>query len=113
MSSKLGLILSMFFVALFFGFSVDLTTIQYVYSALDSKATVISYKISKHGSLEESFVKSIEAEYNVSFTCLDNCNPQYGDVVNYKISTEITPLIISTRAMKLSVKRSAVIGINA
>ena len=42
MSSKLGLILSMMFVIMFFLFGVDLICIQYVYSDLDAKSISIS-----------------------------------------------------------------------
>lgn len=113
MSSKLGLILSMFFIALFFAFSVDLTSVQYFYSSLENKAITISYKISRHGALDKNFIQDIQNEYHVLFTCLSNCNPQYGDVVNYKISTAFKPLIISAHEMELSLQRSAVVGIYA
>ena len=42
MSYKIGLILSMMFVALFFLFGADLITLESVYSGLDAKANNIS-----------------------------------------------------------------------
>ena len=43
MSSKIGTILSMLFVVLFFLFGTDLLCLQYTYSELDSKGISIAY----------------------------------------------------------------------
>ena len=50
MSSKIGTILSLIFVSIFFIFGIDLLTIQVAYANLDSKAISISYLISKRGT---------------------------------------------------------------
>ena len=110
MSSKIGLILSMLFVAMFFLFGVDLICIQFVFSDLDAKSISISYQISQHGGLDIEFINQIEATYKVDFKCLNNCNPLFGDIVDYQISTDYSPLIISTDVMHLTVYRSAAIG---
>lgn len=110
MSSKLGLIFSLLFVFMFFALGTDLISVQYAISALDSKATAISYQIARHGNLEPTFVSAIESKYNVTFTCVDNCSPMFGDVVEYIISTEIQPMIMSAHEMTISIKRTAIIG---
>ena len=56
MSYKIGLILSMVFVAMFFLFGADLISIQSVYSSLDSKANNISYLISRSGVIDEELI---------------------------------------------------------
>jgi len=113
MSSKLGLIFSLIFVFMFVAMGTDLISVQYAISALDSKATAISYRIAKHGSLDSSFIKNIENEFNISFQCTGNCTPLFGDVVEYIISTEIQPMIMSAHEMTISIKRTAIIGFYA
>ena len=110
MSYKFGLMLSMLFVLMFFTLGVDIINVQFVMSDLDAKSIAISYIISEHGKLDKRTIIKIESTYQVEFTCLDNCNPQFGDVVNYKISREITPIVINRGPMEVSIVRSAVIG---
>lgn len=113
MSSKVGLILSLIFVVLFVAFGIDMINVQFAYSSLDSKCVAISYRISKNGSLNKVFIQSIEQEYDVEFTCVGNCNPLFGDVVTYQVSTYIDALIISTSAVKVTIERTAIIGFYA
>ncbi len=110
MSSKLGLLLSMIFVTLFFAFGLDLIAIQTIYSDLDAKSVAISYKISKYGTVNEEVKNYIEVTYGVNFRCIDNCSPLFGDTVTYIISKDYKPIIIKNEAMTISVKRNAVIG---
>ena len=110
MSSKLGIMLSMIFITIFFAFGLDLVSIQFIYNDLDSKSIAISYEISRYGTLNESFKDSLEQKYNVSFTCKSYCTPMFGDVVTYVISKDYKPLIINKDTMTISVERNAVIG---
>ena len=110
MSSKLGLVLSMIFVTMFFAFGLDLICIQFIYNDLDAKSVAISYKISQYGTINESFKQSIEETFNVTFTCTNNCSPMFGDTVTYVIAKEYKPMIINKDTMTISVKRNAVIG---
>ena len=110
MSSKIGLLLSMIFAAMFIAFAADLICIQFAYSNLDSKSVNISYLISNYGTIDEPLVNQIETTYNVDFMCLSNCNPKFGDTVNYQISSTYTPFIIKNTPMKIALKRSAIIG---
>ena len=110
MSSKLGLVLSMIFVTLFFAFGLDLITIQFIYNDLDAKSVAISYKISEYGTINNSIKQNIESTFNVNFTCVSNCSPMFGDVVTYVISKEYKSIIIDKNTMTISVERNAVIG---
>lgn len=110
MSSKFGLILSMFFVVAFLLFGIDMIGIQFIYSELDQKAISISYLISKRGNIDDEYITSLEMKYDVNFTCLTNCNPMFGDIVEYKLEDTYKPLVISNQEMVVSVYRSAVIG---
>lgn len=110
MSYKIGLILSMIFVSLFFAFGVDLLNIQFTYSDLDAKSTAISYQIAEHGLLDDDFIKNIESRYKVSFKCTDYCSPLFGDVVTYTLTKEIKTIVVSQGPMNISISRNAVIG---
>lgn len=110
MSYKVGLILSMVFVALFFAFGIDLVTIQFAFSNLDSVSVAVSYKLSNYGLVDETFISNIENTYHVSFTCLSNCTPSFGDVVEYTLARQINPIVISQDPMTIAIKRTAIIG---
>ena len=110
MSSKMGLILSMVFVFMFFAMGLDLISIQFIYNDLDAKSVAISYKISNYGTVNEEIKRSIEQTFDVKFTCVDNCSPLFGDTVTYVISKSYRPLVVSASEMNISVKRTAVIG---
>lgn len=110
MSYKLGFLLSISFVLMFFLLGVDLFSIQYAYGDLDAKSISISYRISQHGTLDAEFVASIENSYNVEFECLSNCSPMFGDIVEYRLSSSINTLVISNHHLTISLSRSTVIG---
>lgn len=110
MSSKLGLVLSMIFVTMFFAFGLDLVCIQFIYNDLDAKSIAISYKISEYGTINQSFVENIEQTFKVDFYCTSNCSPIFGDTVTYVIAKEYKPLIIKKESMTISIERNAVIG---
>ena len=110
MSSKLGLVLSMIFVTMFFAFGLDLICIQFIYNDLDAKSVAISYKISQYGTVNNTLKRNIEETFKVEFTCKSNCSPMFGDTVTYVISKQYKPMMISKDTMTISVERNAVIG---
>ena len=110
MSYKIGLLLSMIFVALFFVFGADLISLQSAYSMLDAKANNISYIISRNGVIDTDFMYYIETTFNVEFICDINPAPEFGEKIFYEIKTTYSPLIISDEEMTLSVKRMIIIG---
>ena len=110
MSSKIGLILSMIFVALFFLFGIDMITLQFSYSDLDSKGVTIGYHISKASELDNDYLSFLEDKYQVSIS-MDMSQPMsFGDVVEFIVIKKFDPIIISSTTMDLKVKRSAVRG---
>ena len=110
MSYKVGLMLSMVFVALFFLFGADLITLESVYSTLDAKANNISYLISRTGVIDDAFIDYVEESYAVTFECNKNTSPTFGEKVIYKISTSYRPLIISKSEMTISIQRMTIVG---
>ena len=110
MSYKIGLLLSMIFVALFFLLGADLISLQSAYSMLDAKANNISYIISRNGVIDTDFMYYIETTFNVDFVCDINLAPEFGEKIYYEIRTIYSPLVISKEEMTLSVKRMTIIG---
>lgn len=110
MSYKISFILSMVFVAMFFLFSGDMISLQFLYSDLDAKSVTISYLISDHGMLDGDFISYIENKYNVDFVSADNYYPLFGDEVTYVLATDYKPLIMSKENMRVSIQRTTVIG---
>lgn len=110
MSYKIGVLLSMIFVAMFFLFGADLLSIQSTYSALDAKSSNISYLISRTGVIDDDFKKHIEDIYHVTFNCDNNLSPTFGEEIIYSISTTYHPLIISKGEMVISISRMTVVG---
>lgn len=110
MSSKIGVLLSLVFVAMFTLLGCDMMSIQYVYSDLDAKAVMIGYHISKNGYVNDELIEAMESRYQVHFEYTNPESPMYGDVFDFVISEYYQPIIISKNKMTIRVKRSAVIG---
>lgn len=110
MSYKVGLILSMIFVALFFLFGADLITLESTFSVLDAKANNISYIISRNGVIDDEFINYIETTFSVDFDCPKNLSPAFGEKIIYQISTSYHPLVISKEEMTISIKRMTIVG---
>ena len=110
MSYKIGLLLSMIFVALFFLFGADLISIQSVYSSLDAKANNISYLISRNGVIDDNFINYIETTFLVDFDCQENLSPTFGEQITYVISVTYSPLVISQEDMVIKIQRMTVVG---
>ena len=110
MSYKISFILSMVFVCMFFLFSGDMISLQFIYSDLDAKSVTISYLISDHGMLDEQFINYIENKYDIDFVSADNLYPLFGDEVTYVIAKHYKPLIMSKEEMEISIKRTTIIG---
>lgn len=110
MSYKIGLLLSMIFVALFFLFGADLISLQSTFSLLDAKANNISYIISRNGVIDQNFINYISDYYDVTFNCDINLAPTFGEKITYTISTTYSPLVISQEEMVITVKRMTIIG---
>lgn len=110
MSYKVGVLLSMIFVTLFFLFGADLISIQSAYSSLDARASNISYLISRTGIIDDNFKDHIENTYHVTFNCENNLSPTFGEEIIYSISTTYHPLIITKGEMTISISRMTIVG---
>ena len=110
MQYKIGLILSTVFIVMFFMLGVDMLSIQFAFSDLDAKSTSIAYQIAQHGQIDNDFKSYLEQMYNLTISDISNQYPLFGEEVDYKLSKEITTILVSSGGMDISIRRSAVIG---
>lgn len=110
MSYKVSLIFSMVFVVMFFLFAGDMISLQFAYSNLDAKSVTISHLISESKTVDATFIEKVEEKYEVDFYLLNTSTPYFGDVVDYIIASEYKSIVISDKAITLSIKRSSVVG---
>ncbi len=110
MAYKIGLILSMLFIAQLFVFAGDLTSIQIIYTNLDAVSVVAGNLISSRGGLDDEIVNLVYEQSGGSIEAIGDETPMLGSIYEYKISREFTPWVISNNPMVISVTRSVVIG---
>ena len=110
MGSKIGLILSLIFVSIFFVLGGDLICLQYLYGDLDTKGVTISYLISKTGRVDDSYRLSLEEKYNVTLRYYITETPRIGDVIDFSIETTFNPIVLSNDSMTIKINRSAILG---
>ena len=111
MGNKLALILSLGIIFYAFLFGLDLTMIQICYSNLDSISTLASYRISKEGKITDSLIEYCN-ENKIVIEGVDNeIGYQKGDVYEYYLKKEYSPLVMGNEKMDLVIKRYAVISI--
>ena len=110
MSSKLGLMLSMIFVVMFFLLAGDMMCLSYAYSNIDSTSITIGYVIAKSGRVDEEFLTHLEEVYNVKFLTISPSHPSQGDIVDFVIYQNYDPLILSKDPITLKASRSTIIG---
>lgn len=110
MSSKLGTILSSLFIIFAFIFCCDLISLQFVYSDLDAKSINISYLISRNPNINDTFTSYIERKFKVSFQCQKKGAQSFGEEIEYVISRDFTPMVMSRESMTVSISRMTIVG---
>ena len=110
MAYKLGLILSMLFIAMLFVFAGDLTSVQIIYTNLDAVSVVAGNLISSRGGLDDEIVNLVYEQSGGNIEAIGDETPMLGSIYEYKISREYTPWVMSNKPMEISVTRSVVIG---
>ncbi len=115
MSSNVGLILSLLFVALVFLFGADLITIQVAYTSLENIANDIAFDIMWNVSYTSEYRENLAASLyddGITYTEIDSCHTDvcaYGETVSFNLSRTID-LFLFSNDMTISVSRSAVLG---
>ena len=110
MAYKLGMIISMLFLATLFVFTGDLISIQIIYTNLDAVSVVAGNLISIRGGIDQEIVNLVYEQSGGHIEALGDETPMLGAVYVYKISRDFTPWVMSNNPMEISVSRSVVIG---
>ena len=110
MGTNIATILSFLFITLFFILGVDLISVQVVFTDLDRIGVTFSYVIAKEGSINSTVIDNYCNKYNVRFTCLDNCTPKFGDIVEFNLVKSYKPILLSTDVLDITITRTTVIG---
>ena len=110
MAYKLGMIISMLFLATLFVFTGDLISIQIIYTNLDAVSVVAGNLISIRGGIDQEIVNLVYEQSGGHIEALGDETPMLGAVYEYKISRDFTPWVMSNNPMEISVSRSVVIG---
>ena len=110
MSSKIGLLISLVFFSLFFLLAVDVICIEYHYSYLDNKSTVIAHEISHVEVISDDLILDLENKHHVIISNISSRTPTYGEVIDFTIIKEYKPIIVSNEVMIIKVNRSTIVG---
>ena len=111
MSSKIGLILSLVFVTIFFAFAADIINIQYQYSALDSISVNINYLLANSKGSSIAVDNYLEQNYaNIKFQAITS-SVVLGEPFVYTLMVSYDPMFMNRGSiMDISIKRSVIIG---
>ena len=108
MSYKLGLLLSLVFLVVVFLFAGDMLCISAIRSDLDSIALTVSYRVSMDGKVSDETRKWVYE--NGATITIPYYAPRIGDIYTFEVSRQYKPIIISSEAMTITVKRSTIVG---
>ncbi|MCQ2772179.1 MAG: hypothetical protein MJ238_02740 [Bacilli bacterium] len=109
MASKLGFLLTLFFIVEVIAFSGDIYSVQAIHSSLDSAALTIAKRISLAGMITQEIVDLAERN-KATITPVTPGAVREGDIYVFTLSREYTPLVMSNSSITIGVTRSTVIG---
>lgn len=110
MAYKLGLLLSMVFVMQLFVFAGDMMSLQAIYTNLDAVSVVAGNLISTRGQIDDEIRYIVASQSGGIITSQATEAPKFGSVYAFEISRDFDPWVISNKPIRVSVKRSVVIG---
>ena len=109
MASKLGFLLSLFFVIEVVAYTGDLAAINGIYTKLDAISVTAAYQISLKQGLTQEIIEFVYRERGGVIEALET-NVPFGGTMRFKIYRSYDSLIVSKEPMIITVTRSAVIG---
>jgi len=110
MASKLGFILSLFFVIQMMAYAGDLTTLQSLHALLDAVSITAGKEIALQGGITPQIVAMVEKDCGGTIYPITSSSPQVGEVYEFAVARDFQPLVLSSSFMTVTIKRSAVIG---
>ena len=109
MVSKLGFLLSLFFVIEVVAYTGDMCAINGIYTKLDAISVTAAYQISLQQGLTQKIIDFVYRESGATIVAIDQ-NVAFGETMRFKIYREYLALIMSKEPLVITVTRSAVIG---
>jgi hypothetical protein len=110
MGHKMSLILSLMFVMQLLLMTGDIAMMQVRQSQMLAFATTIGQRISLEGGLHTNLT-TWASTFGYTLTCLNNCQPMFGDTLTYQLTQAYDPLIISNETLTIRIVRHAIIGL--
>lgn len=109
MGSKLGFLLTLFFIVEVIAYSGDLYSIQAIHSLLDSTALTVAKKVSLDGYVTKETMDLI-VKNNATIKVETTKTMRPGDIFIFTLQRNYEPLIMSQSTMTVTVTRSTVVG---
>lgn len=110
MGNLTGLLFSVLVITPMLLLGVDLYAVSALKTHLETRATTLSYQISKEGGVRNTLVNKLEEE-KITINCFGTCElVSSGQILKYEISTFYTPLVLSNEQLTISVIRTVMVG---
>lgn len=110
MGNLVGVLFSFLMIIPVIVLGIDLYGLTSEQVALETMATIISYRISKEGGVRQQLISELASE-GVELICLSTChNVSVGQIVKYQLFDYYTPILISENDISVSVTRTTMIG---
>ena len=110
MGYKLGLLLSMLFLAQLFVLTGDIISIQVIYTNLDAVSVVAGNLISSRGKIDAYIEGLVSDQTGGYIEAVGDEAPRFGSVYEFRLIREYTPWVMSNEPIEITIKRSVVIG---
>lgn len=110
MASKLGFILSLFFVIQIMAYAGDLASLQAIHALLDAVSITAEKEIAIQGGITPKIISMVAEDCGGKIYAITTTSPQVGEVYEFALERQFKPLVISASLMTVTIKRSAVIG---
>lgn len=110
MGSSLGFLLSLFFSIQVMAYVGDLTTIQQIYSVLDTAAVTAGHLISLEGGISKETRNYVRESAKADIIPVGKDYVEVGGIFEFVVVRKYEPIIISRDTMVLEVARSVMIG---
>lgn len=109
MSTKLGLLLSLFFTVILMAYAADFTSIQMIHSSLENYATTIGKELSLRGPNNYDPVSYLSS-LDITYTAITTRAVKVGDVYAFALSKTYSPMALSQEPLIIKVQRSTIIS---
>ncbi len=109
MASKLGFLLSLFFVIQIFAFGGDFLAIQSLHASLDSLAVTIGKRISISGGITNEIKRYAAETAKARLVALSDNDVMVGEVYEFALLRIYEPIALG-KSLTITIKRATIIG---